>query len=66
MDLATAKTARTTAKKVFTIASKQLDTALRGKFETTIINGNFDQMKDAWADFMSKHATNLAIKYPED
>ena len=66
MDLVTAKTARTTAKRVFTTASKQLDTALGGKFETTIINGRFAQLKDAWADVMSKHATYLAIKYPED
>ena len=66
MDLAAAKTARATAKRVFTIASKQLDTALGGKFEETIINGRFAQLKEAWADVMSKHATYLAIKYPDD
>ena len=41
MDLAAAKTAQATAKRVLTIASKQLDTAFGGKFETTIINGRF-------------------------
>ena len=66
MDLTEAKTARTTAKRLFTIASNQLNTAITSKFETAIIHGRFKELKEAWAEVMAKQATYLAIKYPDD
>ena len=61
-----AKVQRTTAKRLFTMSYNQFKLSIDEKYEQSIVQGRFGDLKEAWGTVMSKNAIYLALKYPND
>ena len=61
-----AKSARSVAKRAFIISIKEFNKAVEQKALMNIMTKRFEGVSQSWSEVVSKHATFLATKYPED
>jgi len=60
-----AKVERTTSKRLFTLANKQFNLSINSNACVEIVKKRFGEVDQAWTSVMSKHASYLALQFPE-
>ena len=61
-----AKVQRATAKRLLTMTSKQMKKGISNCLPKEAVQSRFQAVYKCWMDVMEKHATYLALKYPDD
>ena len=61
-----AKVKRAAAKRLFTMANKQVRQSITNECSIDIVKDRFEELKATWKSVMDKNALYLAYAYPED
>ena len=61
-----AKTNRSSAKRLLTISIKDLDEAMNGNRDTSVVSNKYDNLLQRWSNVMEKHSTYIAHAYPDE
>ena len=61
-----AKIQRATAKRLFTMATNQMNKAIDNGSSKEAVTSRFQNVYKCWADVMEKQATYLTHQYPDD
>ena len=61
-----AKTNRSSAKRLLTISIKDLEEAMNGNRDTSVVSNKYDNLLQRWSNVMEKHSTYIAHAYPDE